>query len=405
MTDVPFVSVMNGSLLFYVRWAARGRTSDLAIGSGLAIVAFLVRQLGAALAVVPIGYLIVMRLGGSRRALPWHQRVWLLVPFVGLGLALGWIYAVHGETRVYHEKAEFLSSVWSISGWIYVREVLHLILHVGLVLWPFAWTIVGHLSLQSLACGGGIVAALCGICFWYESSLPAPLAGILTWNELGIERTLIAGALPDRPWLVWPERVVLGVSLSAAALLMAALFEVLRRWSHWIRSPVTLLVLNGLCILLFLQVLWLFYDRYYLPLLPASSALLMALLQPTKRVTALILTGALLWGAIAVTGTIDMFRFSTALTEARSWLVGQGVTPQDIDAGYGLNGWWIYAPALPSGRGAEPDVPFITSNRELPYKIANTPDPAYRVVRRITWPVLWAATDTLYVLKHNAVTE
>jgi uncharacterized membrane protein YobD (UPF0266 family) len=239
------------------------------------------------------------------------------------------------------------------------------------------------------------------MCLWHEGKLPDPLAGILTWDELGIERTLIAGSIPDRPWLVWPERVVLGISLSAAVLLVAALLEGLRRWAHWIRSPAILLVLNGLCLLLFLQVLWLFYDRYYLPLLPGSTALLVALLNPTKRVTALVLAGALLWGAIAITGTIDMFRFSSAVAEARSWLIGQGVAPQDIDAGYVLNGWWLYAPALPSGRGPEPDVPFITSKKDLPYKIANSPDPAYTVMRRVTWPVLWAASDTIYVLEHN----
>src|SRR6266478_4845531 len=98
MTDVPFVSVMNGSLLCYVRWTKRGHTHDLALGSALAVVAFLIRQLGAALALAPIGYVLLMRLvGGPRRILTWPQRLCLLMPFVGLGLTLGWIRGVHGE--------------------------------------------------------------------------------------------------------------------------------------------------------------------------------------------------------------------------------------------------------------------------------------------------------------------
>src|SRR5439155_27066968 len=81
MTDVPFVSVMNGSLLFYVRWTKRGHTHDLALGSALAVVAFLIRQLGAALALAPIGYVLLMRLvGGPRRILTWPQRLCLLMP-------------------------------------------------------------------------------------------------------------------------------------------------------------------------------------------------------------------------------------------------------------------------------------------------------------------------------------
>src|SRR5919108_3055797 len=72
MTDVPFVSVMNGALLYYVRWANRGRTQDLALGSGLATVAFLIRQPGAVIALVPIGYLLLVHLvGGTRRVLLW----------------------------------------------------------------------------------------------------------------------------------------------------------------------------------------------------------------------------------------------------------------------------------------------------------------------------------------------
>ena len=166
-----------------------------------------------------------------------------------------------------------------------------------------------------------------------------------------------------------------------------------------------MLLLNGLGQLLFLEGLWLFYDRYYLPLLPGSTALLVSFLKPTKRVTALILAGGLLWGAIAITGTIDMFRFGVAVAEARTWLLRQGVAAEHIDAGYVLNGWWLYAPALQSGRGPEPDVPFVTTMRSLPYKIANAPEPGYAVVRRVAWPALWAASDTLYILERTALLE
>ena len=70
MTDVPFMSVMNGSLLCYVRWTKRGHTHDLALGSALAVVAFLIRQLGAALALAPIGYVLLMRLVGGHASRP-----------------------------------------------------------------------------------------------------------------------------------------------------------------------------------------------------------------------------------------------------------------------------------------------------------------------------------------------
>jgi hypothetical protein len=43
--------------------------------------------------------------------------------------------------------------------------------------------------------------------------------------------------------------------------------------------------------------------------------------------------------------------------------------------------------------------------RPLPYKIANTPEPGYAVVRRVAWPALWAASDTLYILEDTALIE
>jgi 4-amino-4-deoxy-L-arabinose transferase-like glycosyltransferase len=406
MTDAPFVSIMNGALLWYARWTLRGRTQDLALGSGLAVVAFLIRQPGATLALVPVGYLVLMRLvGGTRRVLPRSQQLCLVVPFLGIGLTLGWIHAIHGETRLYRERVEDLSFVWSTSGWIYLRELVHIVLHLGLVLWPLTWGIITSLRLRALGWATGIIAVLCGLCLWHQGELPQALGPILTWNELGMERVLIAGSIPDRSWLVWCQGLVLPISLSGAIVLVAALLKGLWRWPHWIRGPATVLLLNGLGQLLLLEVLWLFYDRYYLPLLPGSAALLASYLKPTKRVTALILAGQLLWGTVAVTGTIDMFRFGIAVSEARMWLLEQGVAPQHIDAGYVLNGWWLYAPSLHAGRGPEPDVPFITTMTALPYKIANASDAAYRVVRRVTLPALWAATDSLYVLEHAAITE
>jgi hypothetical protein len=249
------------------------------------------------------------------------------------------------------------------------------------------------------------MAVLCSLCLWHWGKLPPPLGPILTCNEIGMGRTLIAGSIPDRPWLVWCHGLALAVSLSGAVVLVAALVDGLGHWKHWIRCPATGLVLNGLGQLLLLEGLWLFYDRYYLTLLPGGISLLVGYLKLTKSMSVLILAGGLLWEAIAVTGTIDMFRFNVAVLEARTWLVRQGVDPGHIDAGYALNGWWLYAPHLRSGLGPEPDVPFVTTMTSLPYKIANALETGYAVARRVTWPAFWAASNTIYVLEHAALIE
>jgi hypothetical protein len=408
MTDVPFVSVMNTAILFYVRWVNRGRTPDLLLGSGLAIVAFLIRQLGAGLALVPLGYLLLARvIGGERRALPWAQIICLLLPFLGIGLTLWWIKAVHGETRVYIEKAHNLRLLLAISGWIYVRELLHVLLHLGLILWPLAWTAFGRLSKHALVGAAGTLAVLSGVVLWREGTLPNPLGLMLTWDELGLANALVTREVAHRQLPLWTQGVALGVSSSGAVVILAALWDGLRRWPLGVRQPATVLFLNGLLQGLLLGVLWLFYDRYYLPLLPGVIALLLCTLRPTKAVKIIGVVGVLLWGAVAVSGTIDQFRRHLTVAEARTWLLQRGVAPGHIDAGYALNGWWLYAHAQggPPRPGLEPDVPWITGWASLPYRISGAVEPSYTVVRSYTWRPLWAASDTVYVLEHTAASE
>jgi hypothetical protein len=234
MTDVPFVSTMNAALLGYVRWVNRGHTWDLGLGSVLATLAFLIRQLGAPLALIPLVYLLLARVaGGERRTLPWSQRVWLLVPFLGIGLALWWIKAVHGETRVYLEKAQMLRLILAIDRWVYVRELLHALLHLGLILWPLAWVLFGRLSTRALLWASEVIGVLSALCLWQAGALPKPLGIMLTWDELGLARDLIAGQIDHRQLPRWGQMVVLGVSLSAGVGLVAALWDGLRGWPHW----------------------------------------------------------------------------------------------------------------------------------------------------------------------------
>ena len=302
MTDVPFVSAMNTAILFYVRWVMRGRTGDLSLGSVAALLACLIRQPGAALALIPLAYLLLDRMaGGERRALPWSQGVWLLIPFLGVGLTFWWIHAVHGETRVAHEKAQMLRLIFAIDRWVwvYVRELLHAMMHLGLVLSPLVWMAFGQLSMHTLAGASVAVAVLSGLILWQEGALPNPLGVMLTWDELGHSRVLIAGEIAHRQLPRWGQAVILGVSLSGAVGLVAVLWDRLRQWPSKSREPDTVLLLN-LCLqgLLF-EALWLYYDRYYLPLLPGCMALLLMGLRPTKIAIMVGTAGVLLWGADA----------------------------------------------------------------------------------------------------------
>jgi 4-amino-4-deoxy-L-arabinose transferase-like glycosyltransferase len=252
-----------------------------------------------------------------------------------------------------------------------------------------------------------VVAVLSGLVLWQEGVLPPPLRAMLTWDELGLARELLAGQIAHRQLPRWGQGILLGVSLSGTVGLVAVLWDRLRQRPQGSRQPGTVLLLNLFLQSLLFEALWLYYDRYYLPLLPGLTALLVARLRPTKGVITVGMAGVLLWGAIAVTGTLDQFRYLRTVLEARDWLLRQGVAAVHIDAGYALNGWWLYAhaPDGPPRRGREPEVAWVTGWPVLPYKIANVADPSYAVVRSVRRPMLWAASDTLYVLEHTAVTD
>jgi hypothetical protein len=147
--------------------------------------------------------------------------------------------------------------------------------------------------------------------------------------------------------------------------------------------------------------LWLYHDRYYLPLLPGLIIVLLRKITWTTVTKTVMVTGVLVYAAIAVSGTIDNHRFQRTVAQVRAWLLEQQARPWHIDAGYALNGWWLYAHPenLPPGASPEPDERYIKTHGELPYVIANVPIPAYLVVRVFTWQTLWAVSNQIYILQ------
>jgi hypothetical protein len=85
-------------------------------------------------------------------------------------------------------------------------------------------------------------------------------------------------------------------------------------WAGLLASFLTFLLLKLLLQSLLFEALWLFYDRYYLPLLPGVTAFLLARLRPMKVAITVVMVGVLLWWTIAVTGTIAQWRYHLTIT-------------------------------------------------------------------------------------------
>jgi hypothetical protein len=110
------------------------------------------------------------------------------------------------------------------------------------------------------------------------------------------------------------------------------------------------------------------------------------------------------WAAIGITGTRDLLAFNEACGLAAKQLEASGVPPWEIDAGYPLNGWRLYAHSenLPPGADRRYDVPFVTSDRKAQYVIENYPPAGANVVQVIPLPrATWQTTRELYVVKRR----
>ena len=110
-----------------------------------------------------------------------------------------------------------------------------------------------------------------------------------------------------------------------------------------IEKPLRLLCLVRLSQFGLIMVVWLFdawgSDRYSIVLLPPLIALL-AGQQLRSKITA---AGIAALFVIAMLVTWSETQNNRAAAEALAWLRNRGIPFSDIDAGYALDGWYLYA--------------------------------------------------------------
>jgi Dolichyl-phosphate-mannose-protein mannosyltransferase len=411
MTDIPFVSMANMTILGYVLWAQQRRAVWLCFGGIFATLAFLIRQLGAGLPLLPLLYLLLSSRMGARRALSWPHGLCLLFPFLGMSLTLWWIRDIHGATHFSLARTQsfayvFSPSLWfsSFFWWVYFQGFGDALAHLSLLLGPVAFASLWGRSRRFLLVAFALVVWIMGSYLWHFGALPPVFhEGELSVEELGLARRLLPdGEALHRPipltmaWVLW------GLLLASGIAWVAPLLEDLWQRVPQRHRPSTIVLLHCLVQFAFIEVLWLYYDRYYLPLLPGLIIVLLRQITWTKVTQTVMVSGVLIFAAISVSGTIDNYRFHRTVAQARAWLLEQQVAPWDIDAGYVLNGWWLYAHPenLQPGASPEPDLRYILPHEfSSIYGITNGPIPSYRVIRVVAWQTLWAISNKVYILQ------
>ncbi len=413
MTDVPLVALMTWSMLAMVLAVARRSDGWLAAAALFAALAIGVRSVGA---VLPVAMALTLWWAGGSAGTD-GMRAWgrdprrlaiALVPLIVLP-ALSWWRAEHLQASA--DVAWVTGSpAWRARNLSYALPRLPLSVvqalgsgmnAVGLGLVPI---LLGGARRDTwrgtLACAGLLAVLIAGGAALGAGYEP-PLAQGSFWalREVGAAETMVPGLpMPDSPWLTW--------ALAPVALLAGGhlVFLLVRRRPAAAAPTFLAWVLLGQGVVVAL--LWLFYDRYLLPLfVPALALALMR--EPIRRPRVAVLALAAL-ALLSAVGVRDHLAYTRALWQGVAEARALGARDAEINAGYAVNGWLQYAHPEQAPRG--PDgrlvVPWMNGGKDDPlrYWVANGPAPGYETARTVPYRRWLAPSGRIFVLERRAPT-
>ena len=402
MTDVPFVALSSAALYCYVSALVRNQPARLWWGGGVALLAFLIRPLGLVLPLAAVA--------GIPRG-PWKTTLRRLIPPLAATVAVMvavWIALPHllGRLPVSDQRVNGLSALLQVPLKDYALWNINL---PFIVAFPFAPLLLASLVRPGRAISIGVVTVVLMIGLRLMlGQLPTPLPDWQTWSlqDLATRGGLLGGDLQPSAWSVhaMPILKVAG-SIVVSSLAVGLLAWVFPGSDRSRRPPAARVVLAlALAHVLLFNLLWFFNDRYYVVLAPSLAYLAAVPLTGDRRAVWIAAPLLMLWGFISITGTRDMLATNDVVAGLARELEATGVPPSQIDAGYSLNGWRLYAHPenLPPNADRRYDVPFVTSATPTRYRIVNVPGPGEDVLKVVPLPAAWwQVTDRVYVVERH----
>ena len=400
MTDIPFLSMVNFAVLCYVAGVKREQPAWLWVGGIFAVAAFLSRQIGL---FIPMALLpcVLSRKEGWRK---WLKQV-LPIAASFLVIVLLWLLIRKslGQTSVMESKFIGLRYFFRVKPLDYLDFNFNMLLQIAFAIFPLLVAGVSFKPKWWPVALAVLVVVIAVVIRLYVGNIPSPLHDGGTWSfdELASGRGLIQGKLAVQGpahRFGWPARILMLISL-------AVLFGSAGRWLFETRGrtsrAVKVMIASGLLQLIPINILWLYYDRYYVVLMPWLIYLGLKLTLRTGFSRVVAWSSVAVLAFVSISGTWDVLRFNGACLEAVDYLHSTGVPIAEIDAGYPLTGWLQYAHPenLPPGSDPAVDAPWVTSAKELPYVISNTPLPEHDIIKEISWRgSIWAVTNRVYIL-------
>ena len=397
MTDVPFVAMVIWFFAALVR--AIKRDSALALAAALLFAC-------VAVAIRPVGVFLsgVVLLAPWRPPVGWGSLAWRVavaaapvVVLLLLTLARPAITAYRADLTGVEGSYAWRAAYWTLDlhelpAWL----AMHLTVVIGTLgtaLVPLALGSLARATARAALPGALLVAAVLSVELGLRENVAAPLDPRFTWSlrELGLTQTLVPPMGASAQPLGW----ALALTLAAALLLALALAPLVpRRPPREARS----LAWGALGYVVLTAALWMFYDRYLLPLVVIVTALRLATVGLARPRLALV--GVVMLATISGVGTWDHLQYSHALWDAVGWARRAGIEDRALDGGYVVNGWLQYAHPEHATRAPDGDVrvPDVNGGEPPRYRIGNDVLPGSRLLHAVRYRRILAPSGSIYVV-------
>jgi hypothetical protein len=399
MTDVPFIACFIGATLALVIALRKQSTAWLAAAAMFIALSIGMRFVGVA-ASIAFAMVLLFHAGSWGR-----RRAWLaLIPPAFTVLLIVWQHnhavSPANMTSVLNSPAyrlEALQYALPLLPKMTLIALGFLSGIVGIALLPLTATMLNR---DNVLCAATIFAIMCigfflGACANLDYGLPLS-RGTWTLDELGAAMSMVPGfvALDAPQWVYW----CLGVlGWASTSVLLTGL----------IRRPSTMewfLLWSVAFGIGMVVVLWLFHDRYALPLI-VPLLVLAAMGAQRKRLlwSAPIVA---LFAAVSVVGTRDHLSYNAALFSALERVRELGAAASEINGGYVINGWYQYAHPenAPRDRLGTPQIPLVNAHNRLRFELSNSRPPGVKVLATVRYDRWIGRSGELYILDRGRQT-
>ncbi len=402
MTDVPFLSFLLMAGALFVKGYKERSTRIMSLSGVFAIASMLIRQNGALFFPASVIALFFAKKKQGVRDLLKNQILFSVLAFAVYGF-LGWhdllpaqagVHIIWGKELISHVGEQFLFEKW----------------YLGLLLLPLfgAMALARRKQHASPANILLLIVSVFGVLVYakaHGSGFPF-MGNIISLQGLGPTGEVLSGVESAMfpMWMWWVA--TLGCAVGGAWFLRftaGALWRGIRKRS-W--STDTFFVGLMLLFQFLLPLLVTGFDRYFLPALALTIAFVGMYRGERLRIhSGFLLVGIIAMGFYSMIGTQNYLRWNQVRWDAANELISQGISADQIQAGYEWCGWELYEKSLGMPNPHDRSKPWYVNSlcpvNAAEYIISFTEISGYKSIKKTSYNSWYDTSPSLYVLQKN----